>query len=109
MRKLRILFCTEFTKLNTGYAGYYHNLLTQLHASDKYEIFEFAAYFKSSDPQLQQLAQQVPWKIYANLPENDRDDEIYKSHPGNEFGRWKFDSVCLECQPDIVCSIRDYW
>ena len=50
MRKKRVLFCSEATYLNTGYATYAREVLSRLHASGKYEIAEFASYGKDGDP-----------------------------------------------------------
>lgn len=109
MRKKRILVSTEFSGLNTGYACIASNLLRAFHESGKYEIFEHARYCKASDPYHQQLARNIPWKVLPNLPENDHEEQIYRSHPANEFGRWKWDYYCLEVQPDIVVSWDDFW
>ena len=44
MRKKRILFCSEATFLNTGYATYTREILKYLHGTGKYEIAEMASY-----------------------------------------------------------------
>jgi glycosyltransferase involved in cell wall biosynthesis len=109
MRKKRILFSTEFSGLNTGYACIASNLLKAFHDSGKYEIFEHARYCQGNNPHHQQLIRTIPWKVIPNLPENDQEKDIYHSHPANEFGRWKWDWVCLETQPDICVSWDDFW
>ena len=44
MRKKRILFCSEATFLNTGYATYTREILNYLHSTGKYEIAEMDSY-----------------------------------------------------------------
>lgn len=44
MRKKRILFCSEATYLNTGYATYTREILNYLDSTGKYEIAELASY-----------------------------------------------------------------
>lgn len=108
-RKKRILHVGEFSGLNTGYATISKNLLAEFVRTGKYEVAELAGYMKETDHYHQQLARQFPWKIYGNMPVNDQEQQIYNSHPQNEFGRWKFDFVCSNFQPDIVISFRDFW
>lgn len=104
--KKRILFVSEFTGLNTGYSVYTHELMKRLHASQKYELAELACYCAHDFP-----VNTIPWKVYPNLPNpNDQNQrQIYESNPTAEFGEWKFEQVCIEFKPDIVCSIRDFW
>ncbi len=109
MRKLRILFSTEWSKLNTGYACIADNLLRQFYATGKYEIAEHARYCKENEPSHIELLKSTPWKVYGNLPLNDQEDAIYKSHPSNEFGKWKHDQICLDFQPDVVVAWDDFW
>lgn len=106
-RKKRILFCSEATYLNTGYATYAREILNRLYESEKYEIAEFASYGKEDDPR----TKEVPWKFYPNQPsDNDESGLIeYNSIPTNQFGEWRFENVLLDFQPDFVCDIRDFW
>jgi len=105
MRKKRILFCGEATYLNTGYATYLREVMKRLHATEKYELAEFASYGEQKDPR----SKTIPWKFYGNLPDDESQQERYDSLPTNQFGEWKFESVLLDFQPDIVCDIRDFW
>tara|TARA_R100000005_G_C5003445_1_gene211811 strand:+ start:3043 stop:4701 length:1659 start_codon:yes stop_codon:yes gene_type:complete len=108
MRKKRILFCSEATFLNTGYATYAREVLTYLHSTGKYEIAELAAYAKIGDPR----GAEVPWKFYGTAPADDAPEDAkasFNSTPTNQFGEWVFEDVCLDFLPDIVCDIRDFW
>jgi glycosyltransferase involved in cell wall biosynthesis len=112
MRKKRILFCSEATFLNTGYATYTREILNYLHSTGKYEIAEMASYGQKNDPR----AANIPWKYYGVAPNTEcepksSEEEIntYNSNPTNQFGGWAFEHVCLDFLPDFVCDIRDFW
>ena len=108
MRKRRILFCSEATFLNTGYATYTREILNYLNATGKYEIAELASYAERKD----ERAKDIPWKFYGVQPAKDapeQEHKDYQSSPLNQFGEYVFESVCLDFQPDVVCDIRDFW
>ena len=112
MRKKRILFCSEATFLNTGYATYTREILNYLYSTGKYEIAEMASYGERNDPR----AVDIPWKYYGVMPNQNcepkaSEEEVraYNSNPTNQFGSWAFEHVCLDFLPDFVCDIRDFW
>jgi len=108
MRKKRILFCSEATFLNTGYATYTREILNYLHSTGKYELAEMAAYGERNDKR----AANIPWKFYGVVPSDNAPEEEkaqYANNPTAQFGELMFESVCLDFFPDIVCDIRDFW
>ena len=112
MRKKRILFCSEATFLNTGYATYTREILNYLHSTGKYEIAEMAAYGQRNDPR----ANNIPWRYYGVQPNVDCEPKasqeelnMYSASGTNQFGEWIFEHVCLDFLPDFVCDIRDFW
>jgi glycosyltransferase involved in cell wall biosynthesis len=108
MRKPRILFCSEATFLNTGYATYTREILNYLHSTGKYELAEMASYGERNDPR----ASSIPWKFYGVVPDDSCSDEEknqYNQQPIAQFGELMFESVCLDFLPDVVCDIRDFW
>lgn len=108
MRKKRILFCSEATFLNTGYATYTREILKYLNSTGKYELAEMAAYGQENDPK----ATNIPWKFFGVIPHPNSSDAIkkqYASVPTYQFGEFAFEKTCLKFQPDIVCDIRDFW
>lgn len=107
MRKKRILFCSEATFLNTGYATYTREILNYLHSTNKYELAEMASYGERNDPR----AANIPWKFYGVIPpaNDENEQKKYHSRPTNQFGEYIFESVCLDFMPDVVCDIRDFW
>lgn len=106
-RKKRILFVTEATYLNTGYATYSKNILESLSKTGKYDVAEFSIYGTEEDVR----RNTIKWKNYPNIPKagSAKDSEIYNSNPSNQFGEWRFERVCLDFQPDVVLCIRDFW
>lgn len=112
MRKKRILFCSEATFLNTGYATYTREILNYLHSTGKYELAELGAYGQRNDPR----AASIPWKYYGVAPNTDfepkatpEEMQAYNQGGTNQFGEWIFEHVCLDFLPDVVCDIRDFW
>jgi len=112
MRKKRILFCSEATFLNTGYATYAREILNYFLSTGKYELAELANYGQRNDPR----AAGIPWKYYGVMPNTDCEpkaspEEIkaYEANGTNQFGEWIFEHVCIDFMPDIVCSISDFW
>jgi glycosyltransferase involved in cell wall biosynthesis len=108
MRKKRILFCSEATFLNTGYATYTREILNYLHSTNKYELAEMASYGEKNDPR----AANIPWKFYGIIPDNNASEEEkkqYHSFPTAQFGELAFEPTCLDFKPDVVCDIRDFW
>tara|TARA_R100001377_G_C3194757_1_gene112228 strand:+ start:2956 stop:4575 length:1620 start_codon:yes stop_codon:yes gene_type:complete len=102
--KKRILFCGEATYLNTGYATYLREVMKRLYATGKYELAEFASYGRDEEAK----KHGIPWTFYGNMPDEE-EQEKYDEIPTNQFGEWRFESVVLNFQPDIVCDIRDFW
>tara|TARA_B100001564_G_C20653615_1_gene678097 strand:+ start:65 stop:1723 length:1659 start_codon:yes stop_codon:yes gene_type:complete len=108
MRKKRILFCSEATFLNTGYATYTREIMNYLQSTDKYELGELASYTYKGHP----YGETCPWKFYGVQPHPEapkEEQEHYKSNPTYQFGEYRFEEVCLDFKPDVVCDIRDFW
>lgn len=104
-RKPRILWNGEFTQLATGYGNYGRELLTRLHDTGKYEIAELASYGRYNDAK--SLA--IPWKYYGNMPDTEDENNEYNQEIGNQWGKWRFEEVCLDFKPDVCLDVRDWW
>lgn len=100
-KKRRVLFITENASLLSGFGTYGAEILKRLHATDKYDLAEFASYCKPQDPYVRNR----PWPVYANAPsgKNKEEDKFFNRSDINQFGLWRFDRVCLDFKPDIVC------
>lgn len=104
--KLKILLCSEASFINSGFGIYAKELLSRLHATNKYELAEFASYGFVNDAR----DSDIKWRYYANaVKENDPRHQEYQSRTDNQFGRWRFEKVLLDFKPDVVVDIRDYW
>ena len=104
-RKLRILWCGESSFLNTGYSIYAKEVLTRLYNTGKYKIAEMGCYSSPQNPEIQD----IPWRFYPTLPISDEENNHYNSNQSNQFGKWRFDDICLDFRPDVVIDIRDWW
>jgi glycosyltransferase involved in cell wall biosynthesis len=106
-RKKKILFISEAAYLNTGYAKYSREVISRIHKTGKYDIAEFSIYANAEDPR----RSSIPWKNYANLPDakDEKQTSLYSSNVSNQFGAWRFERICLDFEPDIVFTIRDFW
>lgn len=106
-RKRRILFIGEANFLATGFSTYWQEVIKRLHAIGEFEIAELGSYAHDDDPR----CKQVPWKFYPVAPArgNKQAMQKYMANQTSQFGEWRFDQVCLDFQPDIVCGIRDWW
>lgn len=103
--KKRILFQTEASYSFSGFGKYTLELLSRLKKSGKYEIAEFANYSTVNNPK-----DMAKWIVYPNaITSNDPRYNNYTSNHINQFGRWRFERVCLDFKPDIVCSFLDPW
>jgi len=107
MSKKRVLFVSEASYLNTGYATYSREVLKRLYSSNKYEVAEFSIYGGIEDKR----KSSIPWKNYPNMPDpqNEEQNKVYGSDSMNQFGKWRFERVCIDFKPDVVLTIRDWW
>src|SRR3990167_8318366 len=107
MKKKRILFLSEASFLGSGYGVVAKELLVRFHRSKEYDIAELACYASPENSQIKD----IPWRVYPNMPSEKNEDEKknYHSNPFNQFGLWKWESVCLDFEPDVVCMYRDHW
>jgi len=106
-RKRRVLFVGEANFLATGFSTYWHEVIKRLYSTNEFEIAEFGSYAHDDDPR----CKQVPWKFYPVAPArgNQQAMQKYMAQQTSQFGEWRFDDVCLDFKPDIVCGIRDWW
>ena len=105
-KKLKVLMVSEASFLSSGFGTYAKEILSRLHNSNKYHIAEFACYGSVNDPK----DAGISWRYYANaVKDNDPRHKEYNSSLDNQFGRWRFERVLLDFQPDVVIDVRDYW
>jgi len=104
--KLKILMCSEASFINSGFGKYAYEILSRWHKTNKYIVAEFASYGMVNDPR----DKNIDWIYYANaVRDNDPRYKEYMSRTDNQFGRWRFEKVLLDFQPDVVVDVRDFW
>jgi glycosyltransferase involved in cell wall biosynthesis len=98
--------CSEASFIKSGFGTYAKEILSRLHATEKYTIAEFASYGFVNDPR----DKEIDWIYYANaVRDTDPRYQEYMSRSDNQFGRWRFEKVLLDFKPDVVIDVRDYW
>lgn len=106
MRKKKVLFVSEASWKNTGYATYTREVMARLNQIEQLEVAELACYGCETDAEIQS----TPWKVFPNKPRPDSPEYAsYKGNPSNVFGEQTFNRVLLNFMPDIVMDIRDWW
>ncbi len=103
--KKRVLWVTEASYMNSGYSTYSRNVLSRLCENDSFEIYELACYGKLDD--VKKI--RPKWTVIPNEPANEEEARMLTSDIYMQYGKLKFDRVCLEIKPDIVVDIRDPW
>jgi len=103
--KKRILYVGETPTANSGFGKITKELLTRLYKTGKYEIAELSGYGTVNNPK-----ENVPWMVYPNaVKPDDPRIEQYNSDQANQFGKWRFERVCLDFRPSIISDSRDPW
>jgi len=107
MRKKKVLFFTEATYLNTGYAVYGKEIIPRL-LDLGHDVAEYSIYGAEEDPR----RKSIPWKNYpvaVSPSDTDEAKQFYSSNPVNQFGAWRFERAALDFKPDCVIDQRDPW
>lgn len=104
--KPKILVCTEFTQLATGYSVYGKDLISGL-INRGFEVAEMGIFCNPEDPRVQN----VPWPIYATEPPHSQKEELssFRANPNNAFGGPFFEAILLDWQPTHVIVYNDPW
>lgn len=98
----KILFVGEFSQISTGYGKITAELIRRFN-NNGYEVAELATFCGPGDPRIKNCA----WRVYPNLPSNDEENNEYSSNPQNSNGRWKFEQVLMDFQPNYVFGNGD--
>ena len=115
--KLRVLFLGEASFLQTGFSHYWHNVISRLYETGKFDVLEIGSYASTNDPQ----AKKLPWKFVGVMPEpNDPNGLTKYGRPDGtpeqraryrdaQFGKYIFDEVIANFKADFVFTLRDHW
>lgn len=109
MSRHKIVFQSNYTKLNTGFAKNLRAVLKYLYKTGKYDIIEYAAGLQWSNPDLKKL----PWKAYGTLPDDTREIESLNRDPHRardaSYGGYNIDRLIKEEKPTVWFGIEDPW
>lgn len=103
-KQARILWVSEASIINTGFANQSYEICKRFH-DNGWHIAELASYTSPKNPK----NYKVPWEVYAVEPVNEKENQIYRSDTQNQFGKHKFEEVCLKEKPTHVITTRDWW
>ena len=105
MRKKRVLFVTESSKLASGFGEYGKQIVRWIFDTNKYKIAELTCYSSSTD------FEDTDWPIYGVAPIKGEDEyaKLHNSNPAVQWGVLRFEHVCHHFRPDIVACYRDPW
>jgi glycosyltransferase involved in cell wall biosynthesis len=111
-RKKKIVFHSNFSCSKTGFGRNSREILTYLYKTGKYDIVEYAAGLRWSDP----ITKRVPWKCFGTLPDSDQEIAYAQNHPQRDallrhiqYGSHNLDRIIKEEKPDIYIGIEDIW
>lgn len=102
----RVLVCSEFSQIGSGYSTYTHELLKGLYSKGM-EFAELASFCRPDDSRIRNCK----WRVYPVMPHpsDKTGNDIYQSHPANAFGKAMFEQVLLDYKPTHVIDVRDVW
>lgn len=112
MEKKTIVFSSNFCGSKTGFGRNAREVLTYLYKTGKYNIIEYAAGLRWSDP----LCRRVPWKCHGTLPDSDAELAHINNHPHRDallrqvsYGAHNIDRIIKEYKPDVFIGVEDIW
>jgi len=100
----KILLVNESSVMGTGLGRIGHNFLSCMQDRG-YEVAELACGIKYRE----EVDAKIPWVVYYNSPFNEKEQQVYNSHPENIYGKWRFDLACADFKPDYVFNVNDPW
>jgi len=109
MKKKKILFHSNNSRVFTGFGKNAKNIMKYLSETGKYEIIEAANGIKYNDPSLKFR----PWKAVGTLPEDPNilnrlnQDPALARQAG--YGIEMIDEIIKEEKPDLYLGVEDIW
>ena len=109
MRKKKILYHSNYSKILTGFGKNAKNVLRHLALTGKYEIVEFSNGVAEGHPALSEL----PWKALGGIPNSQQEIDRINRDPGlarnAQYGFFNIDSVIEKEKPDVYIGVEDIW
>ena len=107
--KKKILYHSDFSLLNTGFACAAKLILSHLHNTGKYDIVHFCCGMAHDHHEFNRL----PWKSIGALPEDAQETESLKRDPKlaqmASYGANTIDQVMRDEKPDVYIGVQDIW
>ena len=109
MKKKKILFHSNHSKVFTGFGKNAKNIIKYLVETDKYEIVELANGVSFNHPDLKKL----PWKAIGGLPNNQSEIDRINKDPNlakmATYGGFIVDKAIKDEKPDVYLGAEDIW
>jgi glycosyltransferase involved in cell wall biosynthesis len=109
MRKKKLLFHSNHSKVFTGFGKNAKNILRHLFKTGKYEIIEAGNGFAYGDSSLEDM----PWQTIGTLPNDPAKVAQINKDPGlakrAAYGGEMIDQIIKEVKPDIYLGAEDVW
>lgn len=109
MRKKKILYHSNFSKLYSGFGKHAKNILKYLSSTGKYEIVELSNGVSKGHKDLNFL----PWKAVGGVPSDQNSINRINKDPNlgrsASYGALRIDDVIKKEKPDIYIGVEDIW
>ena len=109
MKRIKILYQSDFSLAKTGFGRAARALLTYLYKTNKYEIVHYACGIPDAHPELNK----TPWKTIGALPSSQKEIEQINKDPNlaraASYGAYRIDEVINQEKPDVYIAVQDIW
>ena len=109
MRKKKILYHSNYSKIFSGFGKNAKNVLSYLQRTGKYDLIELSNGISKDNPELSKL----PWKAVGGVP-NDQDSINKINKDPNvqrtaQYGFLSIDNIIKQEKPDVYLGVEDIW
>jgi glycosyltransferase involved in cell wall biosynthesis len=109
MKRHKIVFQSNFSKLHTGFGKNLRTVLKYLYQTGKYDIVEYAAGMNYGSAELDKL----PWKGYGTVPTDQNIIQSLSRDPlvarSVSYGSYFIDDIIKKEKPSVWFGIEDFW
>lgn len=109
MSKKKLLYCSDSSRLKTGFGRNSREVLMHLWKTGKYEIVEYmTGPVKQDDP----ILNSVPWKAYGAMPVKSYHVEAVNTpalQTKTRYGAFFIDEIIKKEKPDVYIGVNDFW
>jgi glycosyltransferase involved in cell wall biosynthesis len=109
MKRIKVLYQSDFSLAKTGFGRAARALLTYLYKTNKYDIVNYACGLPDGHPELNK----TPWKTIGALPGSQREMEEINKDPNlaraASYGAHRIDDVIHQEKPDVYIAVQDIW